>query len=125
MANFSFDVVSTYDKAEMNNAVEQAQREIENRYDFKGTAAAIEWLGADRALMERHHQIDLDTGRVSADQAPVPMRLIVIASSIVAAAGTGRDAADVSFATIFGPVKAMAPVISAPVASLIRRLPQT
>jgi len=25
--------------------------------------AAIEWLGADRALMERHHQIDLDTGR--------------------------------------------------------------
>lgn len=44
MANFSFDVVSTYDKAEMNNAVEQAQREIENRYDMKGTPAAIEWL---------------------------------------------------------------------------------
>lgn len=45
MANFSFDIVSSYDKAEMNNAVEQAQREIENRYDFKGTPAAIEWLG--------------------------------------------------------------------------------
>lgn len=45
MANFSFDVVSTYDKAEMNNAVEQAVREIENRYDMKGTPAAIEWLG--------------------------------------------------------------------------------
>lgn len=45
MANFSFDVVSTYDKAEMNNAVEQAQREIENRYDMKGTPAAVEWLG--------------------------------------------------------------------------------
>lgn len=45
MANFSFDVVSTYDKAEMNNAFEQTVREIENRYDFKGTAAAIEWLG--------------------------------------------------------------------------------
>ena len=44
MANFSFDVVSTYDKAEMNNAVEQAQREIENRYDMKGTPAAVEWL---------------------------------------------------------------------------------
>lgn len=29
----------------MNNAVEQAQREIENRYDMKGTPAAIEWLG--------------------------------------------------------------------------------
>ncbi len=44
MANFSFDVVSTYDKSEMNNAVEQAQREIENRYDMKGTPAAVEWL---------------------------------------------------------------------------------
>lgn len=45
MANFSFDIVSTYDKAEMNNAFEQTVREIENRYDFKGTAAAVEWLG--------------------------------------------------------------------------------
>ncbi len=45
MANYSFDIVSTYDKAEMNNAYEQTVREIENRFDFKGTAAAIEWLG--------------------------------------------------------------------------------
>lgn len=45
MATFSFDIVSEYDKAEMNNAFLQAQREIANRYDFKGTPAAIEWLG--------------------------------------------------------------------------------
>ena len=45
MANFSFDIVSTYDKAEMNNAVSSAQREIANRYDFKGTPAEIDWLG--------------------------------------------------------------------------------
>lgn len=44
MAIFSFDVVSTYDKAEMNNAIEQAQREIDNRYDMKGSPAAVEWL---------------------------------------------------------------------------------
>lgn len=44
MANFSFDVVSTYDKAEMNNAFEQAVRDIQNRYDMKGTPAAVEWL---------------------------------------------------------------------------------
>lgn len=50
MANFSFDVVSTYDKAEMNNAVEQAQREIENRYDMKDTPAAIEWLGDKKGV---------------------------------------------------------------------------
>jgi uncharacterized protein YajQ (UPF0234 family) len=44
MANFSFDVVSEYDKAEMNNVFDQVQREIDSRYDFKGTPAAVEWL---------------------------------------------------------------------------------
>ncbi|HEY5695280.1 MAG TPA: YajQ family cyclic di-GMP-binding protein [Candidatus Saccharimonadales bacterium] len=45
MATFSFDVVSEYDKAEMNNVFAGAEREIATRYDFKGTPAGIEWLG--------------------------------------------------------------------------------
>jgi uncharacterized protein YajQ (UPF0234 family) len=49
MANFSFDVVSDYDKAEMNNVFDQVQREMSNRYDFKGTPAAIEWQDGDKA----------------------------------------------------------------------------
>jgi cyclic-di-GMP-binding protein len=44
MANFSFDVVSDYDKAEMNNVFDQTQREMTGRYDFKGTPAEVEWL---------------------------------------------------------------------------------
>lgn len=44
MANFSFDVVSDYDKAEMNNVFAGVERDITNRYDFKNTPAAIEWL---------------------------------------------------------------------------------
>ena len=48
MANFSFDVVSEYDKAEMNNVFDQVQRELQARYDFKGTPAAIEWLNSDK-----------------------------------------------------------------------------
>lgn len=44
MANFSFDIVSEYDKSEMNNVFDQTQREIQSRYDFKGTPAALEWL---------------------------------------------------------------------------------
>jgi cyclic-di-GMP-binding protein len=48
MAQFSFDIVSEYDKAEMNNVFDQAQREIANRYDFKGTPAALEWLNGDK-----------------------------------------------------------------------------
>ena len=45
MATFSFDIVSEYDKAEMNNVFALVQKEISNRYDFKGTPADIEWLG--------------------------------------------------------------------------------
>lgn len=48
MANFSFDIVSDYDKAEMNNVFDQANRELANRYDFKGTPAGLEWLDADK-----------------------------------------------------------------------------
>lgn len=48
MANFSFDVVSEYDKAEMNNVFDQAQREIASRYDFKGTPAELEWLNPEK-----------------------------------------------------------------------------
>ena len=48
MGTFSFDVVSEYDKAEMNNVFDQTQREMTSRYDFKGTPAAIEWLNNDK-----------------------------------------------------------------------------
>lgn len=48
MASFSFDIVSEYDKAEMNNVFDQVQREISSRYDFKGTPAQLEWLNAEK-----------------------------------------------------------------------------
>ncbi len=48
MANFSFDIVSEYDKAEMNNVFDQTEREMGSRYDFKGTPAAIEWLNPEK-----------------------------------------------------------------------------
>ena len=38
----SFDVSSTLDQQEVRNAVDQASREIANRYDFKGTGSSIE-----------------------------------------------------------------------------------
>jgi uncharacterized protein YajQ (UPF0234 family) len=47
---YSFDVVSDFDKAEMNNAFDQSGREIENRYDFKGTPAKLEWLSDKTGL---------------------------------------------------------------------------
>jgi uncharacterized protein YajQ (UPF0234 family) len=50
MGTFSFDIVSEYDKAEMNNVFDQVQRELEQRYDFKGTPAAVDWLDDKKGL---------------------------------------------------------------------------
>jgi cyclic-di-GMP-binding protein len=50
MAQFSFDAVSEYDKAEMNNVFDQTIREIESRYDFKGTPAQLEWLDDKKGI---------------------------------------------------------------------------
>lgn len=38
----SFDIMSEVDKTELRNAVDQANKEIGNRFDFKGTDARIE-----------------------------------------------------------------------------------
>ncbi len=62
MAQFSFDCVSDYDKAEMNNVFDQVQREISSRYDFKGTSASIEWLAAKNGLkITGDNQFQLDS----------------------------------------------------------------
>src|SRR5437763_574684 len=42
MPEYSFDVVSDYDPAELTNALDQARREVATRFDFKGTDPTIE-----------------------------------------------------------------------------------
>ena len=51
MADSSFDIVSKVDKMEADNALHQAQKEIEQRYDFKGIGAEIDWSG-EKLLMK-------------------------------------------------------------------------
>ena len=51
MADSSFDIVSKVDKQEAANALNQAQKEIEQRYDFKGVGASIDWSG-EKVLMK-------------------------------------------------------------------------
>ncbi|WP_300267454.1 YajQ family cyclic di-GMP-binding protein [Microbacterium sp.] len=45
MADSSFDIVSKVDHQEAENAVNQARKEIDQRYDFKGTGSSVEWSG--------------------------------------------------------------------------------
>ena len=45
MADPSFDVVSKIDRQEVDNALNQASKELSQRFDFRGTNASIDWSG--------------------------------------------------------------------------------
>jgi uncharacterized protein YajQ (UPF0234 family) len=45
MADSSFDIVSKVDRQEADNALNQAAKEITQRFDFKNTGTTIEWKG--------------------------------------------------------------------------------
>lgn len=48
---FSFDIVSRADKMEVKNGIDQAQRELANRYDFRGSIAEIKAEKEDITLV--------------------------------------------------------------------------
>src|SRR3954470_14517524 len=47
MADSSFDVVSKADRQEVDNALNQAAKELSTRFDFRGTDTKIEWKGEE------------------------------------------------------------------------------
>ncbi len=51
MADSSFDIVSKVDRMELDNALNQASREVTTRFDFKDTGVKIE-LSGERILVE-------------------------------------------------------------------------
>ncbi len=50
MADSSMDVVSKIDRQEVDNALNQAAKEVAQRYDFKGTDASVGWSGESIVL---------------------------------------------------------------------------
>src|SRR5882672_4236399 len=48
--DFSFDVVSKTDMQEVTNAIQQAQKELAQRFDFKGSKSSIE-LNAEEIIL--------------------------------------------------------------------------
>ena len=51
MADASFDVVSKVDHQEVDNAVNQTAKELRQRFDFRGTGAAIDWSGKELVII--------------------------------------------------------------------------
>ena len=50
MADYSFDIVSEINWQEIDNAVNQARKEILQRYDFKGSKSSIEYSQKDKSI---------------------------------------------------------------------------
>lgn len=50
-STFSFDIVSRIDQQEVRNAVDQAQKELANRFDLKGTGTDIDFEKEDITLI--------------------------------------------------------------------------
>jgi hypothetical protein len=51
MADPSFDVVSKVEQQEVDNALNQAAKEVGQRFDFKGTGASITWSGDETVVI--------------------------------------------------------------------------
>ena len=51
MPNFSFDIVSEVDLQEVDNAVNQAKKELFQRYDFKGSKSSIDYKREEKQIL--------------------------------------------------------------------------
>jgi uncharacterized protein YajQ (UPF0234 family) len=64
LADSSFDIVSKVDHQEVDNALQQAAKEIGTRFDFRGVGASIAWSGQEaveiRANSEERAKAVLD-----------------------------------------------------------------
>ncbi|MDP3786748.1 MAG: YajQ family cyclic di-GMP-binding protein, partial [Candidatus Omnitrophota bacterium] len=50
MPNFSFDIVSEVDLQEVDNAINQAKKELSQRYDFKNSKSSIDYNRAEKKI---------------------------------------------------------------------------
>jgi uncharacterized protein YajQ (UPF0234 family) len=55
MADSSFDIVSKVERQEVDNALNQAAKEISQRFDFRNVGASIEWSG-EKILMQANSE---------------------------------------------------------------------
>ena len=60
MADPSFDVVSKVDRQEVDNALNQAAKELSTRFDFRGTNTTVAWAGEEAVA---DVEVSTDDGR--------------------------------------------------------------
>jgi cyclic-di-GMP-binding protein len=56
VADSSFDVVAKVDRQEVDNAVNQARKELTQRFDFKNTGTSLAWSGEEVVILSKTDQ---------------------------------------------------------------------
>ena len=90
----SFDVVSDIDMQEMDNSINQVNKEITQRYDFKGSAAKLELNGSELKLTaEDEYKIEaiLDMLRMRMAKRGLPLRCLLPGKIEQASRGSVRQ----------------------------------
>src|SRR2546428_9209523 len=96
---FSFDIVSEVDMQEVRNAVDQTQREVLQRFDFKNTGTAIDQDATTiefRSSTEDRLKAAIEALREKAVRREIPLKALVVGEIHPAAKATYRQAAKVT-----------------------------
>ena len=96
MADSSFDIVSKVDLQEVKNAIAQATKELQTRFDLKGTGSAVDLAGEDLVLTSSD-EFKLKAVREVLEQRlvkrNVPLKAITWGEIDMALGGTARQKA--------------------------------
>jgi uncharacterized protein YajQ (UPF0234 family) len=101
MAQFSFDVVSEVDEQEVRNALDQARREISQRFDFKGTSTEIDQEGSPiktinvRANSEGRVTAAVDVLKEKMVRRNVPLKALQEGKILPAAGGMFKETIEI------------------------------
>ncbi|HVU61641.1 MAG TPA: YajQ family cyclic di-GMP-binding protein [Mycobacteriales bacterium] len=94
MADSSFDVESKVERQEVDNALNQAAKEVGQRFDFKGTGASISWSGDDAIVItansDERVKAVLDVFKERLVKRDVSLKALDHADPEPAAGGTSR-----------------------------------
>ena len=93
-SEFSFDVVSKVDLTEVKNAIDQAERDIANRYDFRNTKTKFDLEGNQLKIFsddEFHLEMVLDVLRGKLAKRNVSLKSLEYGKIEAASAGAARQ----------------------------------
>ena len=97
-AQNSFDIVSKIDLQEIDNAIQQAMKEVHTRFDFKGSKSTVHLEGKDKMVLGSDDEFKLrslnDILQQKLIKRGVPLKALKYGKPVPAASSTVRQEVD-------------------------------